>query len=480
MFESIKTKLTSVKFTNAVSDIWDSLGNFVQNFDTSNNSVRLLSLILITITFSLFIIMTLFIYIKSIVSLIKEDNYSVDAGKEKKELEEEEIAAKIETDKKEESDKQTREKEFEENKNKENEFQKQQDQDKQRERQQKFVEDEQIHERQRLEESKFKEEELSKNKAQKEEELRTQEKTKNNRELFVDLDWKKEAQNTIEASVASASLSTDFLQYKQSKKSFDELTGLIIDMLSRGVNNLKIAQTIMFRSQGEVSEEQALQIISSIDEFINLCNKKKFKSLIEKGELPTERDALYNLARGDNTPTLALLEALMENSIETSNIVGNGPRKDALFREVSDLSCTFGSIASMNDVHLATGSFELSVELNPSNVLAWSRVADMYSKASSTNKAVWAYHKVIDLADEEMHPEQLANANKALSEYYYDQGNSLQAAKMYNSAKQFYDSIGINRNLDRQELDVIEIIENSQDENIDSAITKLLGRSREI
>ncbi len=480
MFENIKTKLTSVKFTNAVSDIWDSLGNFVQNFDTSNNSVRLLSLILITITFSLFIIMTLFIYIKSIVSLIKEDNYRVDAGKDKKDIEEEsELADKIESDKKEESDKLTREKEREEKQKDEKEVKEEQEKEQQREKLQKLFEDERFLEKQKKDEkeNKLREEERSKEKAKEDETLTPHEKTK---ESFVDLDWKKGAQNTFEASIATASLSTDFLQYKQNKKSFDELTGLIIDMLSRGVNNLKIAQTVMFRSQGEVSEEQALQIISSIDEFINLCNKKKFKNLIENGNLPTERDALYNLARGDNTPTLALLEALMENSIETSNIVGNGPRRDNLFREVSDLSCTFGSIASINDIHLATGSFELSIELNPTNVLAWSRVADMYSKASSTNKAVWAYHKVIDLADEEMQPEQLANANKALSEYYYDQGNSLQAAKMYNSAKQFYDSIGINRNLDRQEMDIIEIIENSQSENIDSAITKLLGRSREI
>ncbi|MFV0626009.1 MAG: tetratricopeptide repeat protein [Alphaproteobacteria bacterium] len=474
MFESIKTKLTSLSFSNTASNVWDSLDNFMQNFDTSNNSVRLLSLILITITFSLFIIMTLFIYIKSIISLIKEDNYN--AKQKSDDSEEAEESERIEQTKKDEEKRSLEKTEQEQEKIEEENRKKDFETRAQLERQQKFEETKQREEIKRKEEETFN---LNLKKEKEETLLKEEnEKKKENKGQTIDLDWKKGRTISLESSLTD-SLSPESFQYKQNKKDFNDLIGLIINMLGRGVNDLKIAQTIMFRSQGEVSEEQTLQIISSINEFITLCNKGKFQRLVAEKNLPTEGEALYNLAMGDNTYVLALLESLMESSVEQGNVAGNGVRKENLFRDVSDYSCIFGSIASINDVHLATGSFELAVELNPSNVVAWSRVADMYSRASSTNKAVWAYHKVIETASDELYPEQIANANKALSEYYYDQGNSLQAAKMYNSAKQFYDSIGINRSLDRQELDIIEIIESNQSETLEESISKLLKKSRE-
>lgn len=80
----------------------------------------------------------------------------------------------------------------------------------------------------------------------------------------------------------------------------------------------------------------------------------------------------------------------------------------------------------------------------------------------------------MNLADEEIYPRQVANAGKMLSQYYYAQGNSLQAAKLYNSSKQYYDSIGINRRLDKKEVEIIEIIESRQNEDLESTIAKIL------
>ena len=132
------------------------------------------------------------------------------------------------------------------------------------------------------------------------------------------------------------------------------------------------------------------------------------------------------------------------------------------------------TLASLSDVHLATGAFELAIELAPQNVNAWSRAADMYARTESNNKAVWAYENVLNLADEEIYPRQVANAGKMLSQFYYAQGNSLQAAKLYNSSKQYYDSIGINRRLDKKEVEIIEIIESRQNEDLESTIAKIL------
>jgi len=79
------------------------------------------------------------------------------------------------------------------------------------------------------------------------------------------------------------------------------------------------------------------------------------------------------------------------------------------------------------------------------------------------------------MADEELSPQQIANANKILSQYYYAQGNSLQAAKLYNQSKQFYDSIGINRRLDKKEIEIIEIIESRQQNDLETTIARLLS-----
>ncbi|MDD4556084.1 MAG: hypothetical protein PHE89_01965 [Alphaproteobacteria bacterium] len=463
MFENIKTTINNIQISEVFANAIENLGSLLQNFDTSNNSVRLLSLILISITFCLFIIMTLFIYIKSIISLIKDDNYQESTEKSFKEEEEKKEEESL-LQKKEEEDRLVREKDAEQEKEKLTLEKKEQEDFRQRE-EKKFLE-----QTQKETEDKQKKEALEKEKTQKEE------KQKEKKEQALDLDWQKGKKVSFEN--LSTEFPADYLQYKQNKKELGDLIGLIIDMLSRGVTNLKIAQTIMFRSQGEVAEEQVLQVIAAIDEFVGLCNTGKFKKLIGKEGLPSERDALYHLAQGDNSLALLLLEGLMNDTVENANMMGTGSRREELLRDVSAQACVFGTLSSINDVHLATNSFELSIELNPANVVAWSRVGDMYSIVSSTNRAVWAYNKVIEMADEEINAEQVANANKALSEYYYDQGNSLQAAKMYNSAKLFYDSIGVNRNLDRQELDIIEIIESNQSENLNEAITKLLSNSR--
>ena len=71
--------------------------------------------------------------------------------------------------------------------------------------------------------------------------------------------------------------------------------------------------------------------------------------------------------------------------------------------------------------------------------------------------------------------EKIANAEKMLSQYYYAQGDSLQAAKLHNSSKGYYDSIGINRRLDRQEVEIVEIIESHQQEELEETIGKILA-----
>ena len=82
---------------------------------------------------------------------------------------------------------------------------------------------------------------------------------------------------------------------------------------------------------------------------------------------------------------------------------------------------------------------------------------------------------VVSFADEEINARELANAHKHLSQHLYDQGNSLQAAKLYNSSKQFYDSLGINRRLDKQEIEIIELIEAHHNDDLRLTIHNMLS-----
>ena len=171
-----------------------------------------------------------------------------------------------------------------------------------------------------------------------------------------------------------------------------------------------------------------------------------------------------------------MIEALMDANIDKASAIGNENKRDAIYQEVSRQAVVFGNLAAINDVMLATSSFELAIELQPRNVSAWSRLGDMYARTDSVSKAIWAYQNVLNMADGEINAREVANASKNFSQYLYAQGNSLQAAKLYNSSKQYYDALGINRRLDKQEIEIIEIIESHHQDELQSTVLKLLGR----
>lgn len=98
-------------------------------------------------------------------------------------------------------------------------------------------------------------------------------------------------------------------------------------MIGRGVDDLKIAQTLMFRNQGKNSEDDILQIIDSIKDFIALCINQNFDRLPNASQLPREEDALFHLAQGDPTLALAMLEALMDFNIDRSSMAGIDVKK---------------------------------------------------------------------------------------------------------------------------------------------------------
>ena len=293
--------------------------------------------------------------------------------------------------------------------------------------------------------------------------------TLNNKEKkpLIELDWKKDKILKAHQDGFTSGLQAQYL-----KKDRQSLIGMIVNMIGRRIDDLKIAQALNFRSKEDLSEESALQLVSAIKDFLRLCANHEFDEVRKIKQLPSEEDCILSLISGDNSYAMALIEALMDEKIKQSLKTSSTLEKRALFRQASSLACDFGTLAEINDPNLAAASFELALELNPENTLAWSRCADIYTTIGMQEKANTAYQNVLKIAHQKRDIPQQANACKFLSQYYYALGDTNQASQLYAQSKNFYDSIGINRPLDRKEIEIIEILDKTPSENIIKSIMK--------
>ena len=450
MLEKIITASYS-DYLKIISDDVNSFLAFVCDLWENADTLRMASIILILFAITLFLLLVISLYVKSIIACLKNENKKDDSFDFFEYDNTQENTSLSETGEEEDEEEKELAKELERDLNFSNKIS-----------DSGFDDESEI--------TNLKEQPLLDDVQKDEKNNPEPQSIKNN---IVDLDWKKG--KTPELGEDNSKIDPALLKYQQTNKSLKELIALIIDMIGRGVDELKIAQTIMFRSQGLNSEDDILQTITAIKDFVALAVSGKFKKLKATKNLPEEDEALFHLAMGDPSLALALIEAVMDENIEIASSLPTGEKRDRIFMETSCLSCTFGSLAALSDVGLAANSFELAVELAPQNITAWGRLADMYHLLENMPKAIWAYNQVLDMADEDLSPQLVANARKILSQYYYAQGNSLQAAKFFTLSKQYYDSIGINRRLDKKEIEIVELIENRQKDDLEGVIAKILA-----
>ncbi len=284
----------------------------------------------------------------------------------------------------------------------------------------------------------------------------------------IRLDWNKNIDNIQEELDKTTSLN-----YQRPQESMNELIGLIINMLSREVTPEKIAQAVYYRNQGEKSTEEILQTISAVRDFVTLCNTGKFDSLPARSELPSNNEALYNWAQGDNSFCLLLLENLIKQQIDTAE-TQNGLPQNLIYAQAAAYSCLFGTIAMENNLGLAQNSFELALELAPQSINAWSGYGDVYWQQKDYKNAVYAYQNVADNGDKILYAPQIANARHKLAEYYTDSGNTDTAAKLEKDSQSYYDEIGITKALSDKENENLNFIAENQQINLESSIIKLL------
>lgn len=284
----------------------------------------------------------------------------------------------------------------------------------------------------------------------------------------IRLDWDKNVDNIQEELDNTTSLN-----YQRPQESMKELIGLIINMLSREVTPQKIAQAVYYRNQGEKNTEEILQTISAVRDFVTLCNTGKFNSIPARSELPSNNEALYNWAQGDNSLCLLLLENLIKQQIDTAETKSGLPQ-DLIYAQAASYSCLFGTIAMENNLELAQNSFELALELAPQSINAWSRCGDVYWQQKDYKNAVYAYQNVADNGDKILYAPQIANARHKLAEYNIDSGNTDTAAKLEKDSQSYYDEIGITKALSDKEDENLNFIAENQQINLESSIIKLL------
>lgn len=441
-------KFLSSKFANNLVSLFENLPKPLHLDVTRINDIKIIALILIFLAMLIFIVLVFFIIIRDLFSFFKRKNIVLGSGGRSEK----------------ESDENTDESDLfdlQEKKELELELQKELDMA--------LAQKAELENKKKLE----KEEKI---RAKKEKEIKNKKETKKiakNDKVIIDFDWKKQK----DFSTKDTKIDSSMLVYTKSSTDLHQLYGLLLDMLSRGVDDLKIFQTLNYKSQGLANEGDILKFVDAVKIFVRLCKEGKFDDLISKDDLPDCEQALFHLANNDVSLALVLLEKLMDNEINKVAKLGDAKQRQ-IFTAISNYACCMGTLAEKDDLMLATSVYETAIELNSTNVTAWSRLADVYRTTEAESRAIWAYQKAYSFADMDMVGSETANACKYLSGYLYAQGNSLQSVKMYNVAKEYYDSLGINNTFSVQEIDAINIITDNLNKNMPETISKLLQKSR--
>lgn len=441
------------RFSLAISQNLNGMATFFQYHFAGTDNLRIVSIILLLLAFILFLFLIVILYIKSLLSFIKESEAAIGTPA-KKSIEDQEMEKELE-------------KEFE------------RDIDAPRTKKQEENEAAIFAKKQR---------ELERNKKKDEEEEKKKKSLKSilfptaaadpyfrGNASMQEFDWKKGRQGELDERAAGLTA----IQTPRQGCPLIDTTGLIIDMLGRDIDPAKIAQTVKNKCQDSASEEEIIQAIDAIQSFISLSNNGRFQNLPNQNMLPSAESALIALSNSDTGPALSLMEALINNMVDKAAEANMPQKRDIIFLEASNYACVFGSLAALeDDPSLAVSAFELALELSPKNPNAWSRTADLYLKSKTDSKAVWAYQNVLSFADSNAYPHQIANANQKLAQYYEKQGNMNKASELYYLSNAYYNNIGINARLTEKEQNIIDIIESKQHENIQNSVDRLLNLSK--
>ena len=242
MFDKLLDTLSTSEVAASISNQLDMLAGFIDGYLTGMDNLRMASFILMILALLLFLFLIIIIYIKTIVAFLRDDNDANSLerqdGDEEEDIFDEEDQLRLNQV----IDDKEREQELEKELQKELEL---------------------AHAERIAEEKEQRQLDTLKKQPAKEEKIKSNEKN-----AAIKLDWEKGKFKELDALAQNIEIRPDILSYHQSNRQINELVGLIIDMIGRGVDDLKIAQTILFRNQYMSSEEEVLQLIDAVKEFI--------------------------------------------------------------------------------------------------------------------------------------------------------------------------------------------------------------------
>lgn len=232
------------------------------------------------------------------------------------------------------------------------------------------------------------------------------------------------------------------LPQKYSSNGFSKNISLILDMLRRKIEVYKIAQTVRQSRNYKFDEDEVLQTIISLKDFIDICNFS-----IDKTEI---KQILSDLYDEDISSSLIFLDSIINKNIVDSTRF-ESIKNQEIKNNISELAYIYGNLAKMIDSNLAINSFELSIQLNPENFSSWSRLADVRKELGEVLEATKIYEMIIDRANEKEFPNAVVNSHKQLFEIY-------EQNEEYQGFEHYYDAIGINIPLSEEEVHILEII----------------------
>lgn len=253
----------------------------------------------------------------------------------------------------------------------------------------------------------------------------------------------------------------------------DQAIGVVVNMVAHNVSDKKIAQSIYFLNKGADDAEEIIQLVKSVKNFISYCNTGKFDQLPGRENLPLCSDALYALTQGDNNRCIELMEALLNTQVALAQRQ-KGLSKELSYALAADYACTTGTLANLSNYELAINSFELALDLAPKNVNALSRCADLYLQDNNLAKAAETYQQVLNLADDVIYPEQKANANLKLAQYYKNSGKMFKADEMEREGRKFYEEHGVKSPLSDKEKETLQVLLSDQAQKMPDYIKTVL------
>ena len=277
---------------------------------------------------------------------------------------------------------------------------------------------------------------------------------------------RKKREQTIKQSENMMDSIKDFA-FNEKSGEYAAIFALILDLISRDVPAIKIAQILKSRFTF-MSEDDALETVAAFEDFMDHLHQGR-KNSEEKS-----KKILKSLANGYVSPALEDLRENAEKIIKMADAETLPAQKNALYDQAAQLACIYSVFARFEDNAKAYKPLSMALKISPSNVVAWNLLGNFYLRELKEKEAFDAFENVLRYEVES--PYQSANAHKFLSLKSYKEGDFSSALKHFQKAHNFYETVKINQKLSAEDTQALDIILSAQ--NVPALVNKLLTKQK--